>query len=212
VVQTAPTCTTEGLRYRVCTRQPDDPHYEYETIPALSPTLSHSYEETSRTEATCTGAGSVTWTCSVCGDTYTEELPALGHDWSDWTVDVEPTADAEGSEHRTCRRDSSHVEYRSIAAVAASAPATGAPAPAEDRALTAEGQEGGRPFWSMSPSPLDAGLLLADAVIVLAWLGASLPLILRARWIGSRRLEARRAFLECRSTTGEPVMPRGVRR
>ena len=31
------------------------------------------------TEATCTEAGITTFTCSECGDSYTEEIPALGH-------------------------------------------------------------------------------------------------------------------------------------
>ncbi len=40
----------------------------------------HSYKETITTKPTCTEAGVKTFNCSVCGDTYTEELTALGHD------------------------------------------------------------------------------------------------------------------------------------
>ena len=41
----------------------------------------HVYEETARTEPDCDDAGSITYTCTrtACGDTYTEEIPALGH-------------------------------------------------------------------------------------------------------------------------------------
>ncbi|MBE6687465.1 MAG: hypothetical protein E7591_09615, partial [Ruminococcaceae bacterium] len=39
----------------------------------------HSYELTASTDATCTAAGSKTYTCSLCGDSYTEEVAALGH-------------------------------------------------------------------------------------------------------------------------------------
>ena len=41
----------------------------------------HSWRERSRTEATCTKEGSVTYFCS-CGETKTEILPALGHAWN----------------------------------------------------------------------------------------------------------------------------------
>ena len=45
--------------------------------------LDHSYE-TVETPPTCTEDGSITYTCTACGDTYTEPgLAALGHDWAD---------------------------------------------------------------------------------------------------------------------------------
>jgi len=40
--------------------------------------LGHSYAETARVEATCGADGSVTYTCSVCGDSYTDTIPATG--------------------------------------------------------------------------------------------------------------------------------------
>ena len=42
---------------------------------------SHSWKERSRTEPTCTQAGSVTYVCS-CGEKKVEPLPALGHAWN----------------------------------------------------------------------------------------------------------------------------------
>lgn len=44
-------------------------------------TCKHSWEETSRTDATCSLPGSVGYTCSKCGSTKTETLPKLGHTW-----------------------------------------------------------------------------------------------------------------------------------
>ena len=41
----------------------------------------HSWKERSRTEPTCTQAGSVTYVCS-CGEKKVEPLPALGHAWN----------------------------------------------------------------------------------------------------------------------------------
>ena len=56
----------------------------------------HNYQPTSTTEPTCTEPGSVTYTCA-CGDSYTEPINALGHDWSDWS--------ASGDHHiRSCKR------------------------------------------------------------------------------------------------------------
>jgi len=39
----------------------------------------HSYEGVQTTAPTCTTAGVTTYTCSVCGDSYTESIAALGH-------------------------------------------------------------------------------------------------------------------------------------
>ena len=78
-----PTCATDGYtEYKNSltgkTKQ--------ETIPA---TGKHTYEVTDSTDATCTEAGSVTYTCSVCGDTYTEETDLAEH-----TYEVTETTDA----------------------------------------------------------------------------------------------------------------------
>ena len=40
----------------------------------------HSYESDVTTRPTCTAAGLSTYTCRICGDSYTEEITALGHD------------------------------------------------------------------------------------------------------------------------------------
>lgn len=42
----------------------------------------HSWEKTSETAPTCTADGTTTYTCSVCGDTYTETTPATGHSYN----------------------------------------------------------------------------------------------------------------------------------
>lgn len=64
----------------------------------------HAYECVT-VDATCTEKGSKTYTCSVCGKSYVETIPALGHDWGDWTVTLEPTCTTEGNKRRTCKRD-----------------------------------------------------------------------------------------------------------
>lgn len=57
----------------------------------------HDWQETSRTEATCTETGKIFYTCSKCGETKTETVKALGH---------ELTYSASGSTiTQTCQRD-----------------------------------------------------------------------------------------------------------
>lgn len=53
----------------------------------------HEYKLTNTKEPTCTEKGSITYTCSLCGDSYTETVKALGHDWHVVeTVSSEPSA------------------------------------------------------------------------------------------------------------------------
>ena len=63
---------------------------------------------------TCTKDGEKFGECSRCGMKKTEKIPALGHDWGDWTVTTPATCTNEGVETRICNRDSSHVETRTI--------------------------------------------------------------------------------------------------
>ena len=69
-----------------------------------------------KTPPTCTEAGEKGRECSRCGMKETEKIPALGHDWGDWTVTTPATCTNEGVETRTCNRDPSHVETRTIPA------------------------------------------------------------------------------------------------
>ena len=53
----------------------------------------HAFEIQSRTAATCTAAGEITYHCVQCGDFVTETEPMTEHDWSPWD---------EASGTRTC--------------------------------------------------------------------------------------------------------------
>ncbi len=62
----------------------------------------HSYVE-SVISPTCTEQGYTLHTCSVCGETYTDNfVKAKGHIFGAWTIDVAPTCKQEGSRYRTC--------------------------------------------------------------------------------------------------------------
>lgn len=67
---------------------PDDPH-------------EHAYEETGRTEATCTEDGEIRYECP-CGDSCEEEIPAAGHRWDAGTVTEKATETETGVKTYTC--------------------------------------------------------------------------------------------------------------
>lgn len=71
------TCATDGFKEYKNTLTNEK---KTETIPA---TGEHDYQVTDNTDATCTEKGSVTYTCSVCGDTYTEESDFADHDYKE---------------------------------------------------------------------------------------------------------------------------------
>lgn len=60
--------------------EPDEP------APSPSPSpdpggCTHEYVVDNEKAPTCTVKGSTTYKCKLCGDSYTEDIPALGHDW-----------------------------------------------------------------------------------------------------------------------------------
>ncbi len=84
--------------------------------------------EVNHKDATCTKDGWVEYGCTLESgnhavapthkdtDTWKETIPALGHDWGAWQVTTPATCTKEGMETRTCKRDPSHVETRTIPA------------------------------------------------------------------------------------------------
>ncbi len=83
------------------------PGTAYDVIEPL--TLYAIYEETEHThsykavtvDATCTEDGVITYTC-VCGDSYTEVIPATGHSYDTGTTTTAPTCTQEGVKTFTC--------------------------------------------------------------------------------------------------------------
>ena len=68
---------------------------------ALDDYHEHSYTKTILSNATCTTAGTVKYTCS-CGDSYTETILATGHKSSGWIVDKAASIGVKGSKHKKC--------------------------------------------------------------------------------------------------------------
>ncbi|MBQ2794464.1 MAG: dockerin type I repeat-containing protein [Oscillospiraceae bacterium] len=74
----------------------------------------HSYESVV-TKSTCTEKGSVTYTCTLCGYSYTEEIAAKDHSLGEWSVYAKPTVGKAGEERRTCA-NCDYYESKEIAA------------------------------------------------------------------------------------------------
>ena len=96
----------EGARYIRVTYWADSSRYAsvpfrcvgYKTVPDCV----HEYRE-SVTDPTCTAPGCTTYTCSLCGYSYTEnDLPATGHSFGPWLTVTEASCDAGGEEYRVC--------------------------------------------------------------------------------------------------------------
>ena len=65
------------------------------------PPHEHAYTESITKEATCTEAGEKTFTCD-CGDTYTEQIEATGHNFAEYVYNNDATYTADGTETATC--------------------------------------------------------------------------------------------------------------
>lgn len=106
VVTKEPTCTADGVRTFTCSVCGDT---RTEAIPVSK---THTFGEWVITkEPTCTEKGEKQRSCTIsgCVVTETEELPALGHQWSDWT----PVEGDSSREYRICEVCNA-VEYRDV--------------------------------------------------------------------------------------------------
>lgn len=65
--------------------------------------IEHHYEGSQTKAPTCTAEGVMTYTCSVCGDSYTKPIAKTSHSYSsEWTTDKAATCIAEGSKSHHC--------------------------------------------------------------------------------------------------------------
>ena len=88
-----------------------------DTKTAVTPKTGHDWIHYTAKAATCTDEGRTEyWKCTNCGQYSADKdgkkllteaaikVKALGHDWSEWTVSKEATANAEGEETHSCKR------------------------------------------------------------------------------------------------------------
>ena len=95
----APTCTTTGLTEGKHCSACGEVLVAQETVDVLG----HAYSEAVTTAPTCGEAGVKTFTCSGCGDSYTETMEATGsHSYGEGVVTKAPTTTDEGVMTYTC--------------------------------------------------------------------------------------------------------------
>lgn len=99
------TCTESGVKYEYC-------DICWQTRERTIPPLGHQFSKPWQTyvEPTCTEPGKEVNYCQrinygyKCNYEWRRDIPALGHDWSDWYVLKEPTPEEPGIEERKCQR------------------------------------------------------------------------------------------------------------
>lgn len=97
----APTCEGYGYTENHCR------HCDYTYISEIRQPLGHDDKLTGAKEATCTEPGYTgDMVCTRCGEVHSkgEEIPALGHDYGDWTTVKEADCFHTGLEERKCGR------------------------------------------------------------------------------------------------------------
>lgn len=90
-----PTCTERGYTEHICRACADSYKDDYTTA------LGHDYISQITKQVACETDGEKTFTCTRCGDTYTEAIPATGH--NDIVTVVEPTCTADGYTEHKCK-------------------------------------------------------------------------------------------------------------
>ncbi len=99
-VDRIPTCLTEGLKSKHCTRCVEK--IEITTLPKGTHQLK-AFEVIK--EATCTEGGMTKFKCEVCGTIVDSTINKLGHNWeNDYTIDVAPTCTTQGNKSKHCSR------------------------------------------------------------------------------------------------------------
>lgn len=101
-----PTCTEKGTKaYELCKYcgKPIDPETGKELSTVEIPANGHTYDAVV-TAPTCTEDGFTTYTCSVCEDTYKDDVvPATGHHYTVTVKAVAPTCQTVGyTEYKKC--------------------------------------------------------------------------------------------------------------
>ena len=111
---TAATCTSQGYTTYTCSKCGDSYTGSYTAATghsysggkcsvcgAVNPNCSHSYTSKVTTVATCNSAGVRTYTCSLCGSSYTEAIAATGHSYTS-KVTTAATCTGTGVKTYTC--------------------------------------------------------------------------------------------------------------
>ena len=73
--------------------------------------IPHPHDNVTVTPPTCTEQGYTTYSCAICGDSYTDDYTApLGHSYGAWVIVTAPSANSNGLKRRTCTRCGAYEE------------------------------------------------------------------------------------------------------
>ena len=117
-----PTCAEKGkVEHYLCNRCEKtflDAKCTQELTDIYIPLLEHNYVHHAAKDPTCTEVGWDAYvTCYRCDYSTYEEIPALDHNWDEWTASIPSTCTEKGVETRVCLRDGSHTETRDVDAL-----------------------------------------------------------------------------------------------
>ena len=94
------TCTTQAKNKYVC--QHDPSHIEERVEGELDPN-NHNLQEIDKVDANCIENGHIDYKCQDCGHETSVVIDALGHDWDDGVVTIQPTETEKGEKTYTCK-------------------------------------------------------------------------------------------------------------
>ena len=72
------------------------------SLPACQKQCEHTYSNEVTQEPSCNAAGTRTYTCSLCGDTYAEAIPETEHEFGEVVVTKKASCIEEGEKSHTC--------------------------------------------------------------------------------------------------------------
>lgn len=99
----APTCTEKGSYEEVVSCTVCEEEVSRKTVEVAA--LGHDYKGEVTDKALCLVPGEMTYTCTRCGDSYTEEIAPLRHSWSETKPGQAPTCTSAGyTSYETCTR------------------------------------------------------------------------------------------------------------
>ncbi len=95
----APTCSAIGYTIHTCS---ECAYVKHDTFVDLDSTV-HNYAESETVERTCTEKGYTVFTCVDCGAaSYNDKFVNPAHEFTPWTVILEPECPNKGVEQRVC--------------------------------------------------------------------------------------------------------------
>ena len=115
-ITTAPTCTETGVRTYTSAAFTNSA-FTVQTKEVVEPAAGHTAVTDAAVAPTCTETGLTEGShCSVCNEVLVaqEVIPALGHDFGEWTQTTAPTCTEKGEETRYCSRHDA-TETREVA-------------------------------------------------------------------------------------------------